>query len=74
MNKYLAISVLMLMTGKAHAHSHPAVDALTHALEHAAMNVQTWLPYVLGLSLAALLGALVQVRRSRLGENRRRIK
>ena len=72
MNKYLAIAILMLIAGNAEAHSHPAVDALTHALEHAAMNVQTWLPYVLGLSLVALLGAFVQVRRGRLGENRRR--
>lgn len=63
MNKYLAISVLMLMTGKAHAHSHPAVDALTHALEHAAMSFGVWLPYLPGLGLAALLAVIFHIRR-----------
>ncbi|MGZ4960203.1 MAG: hypothetical protein ACXV7J_13185 [Methylomonas sp.] len=63
MNKYLAISILMLMAAKAEAHSHPAVDALTHALEHTAMSLAAGLPYLAGLGLAALLAILVHVRR-----------
>lgn len=71
MNRYLVTAVLILIAGNAEAHSHPAVDALTHALEHVAMYFAAWLPYVLGLSLVALLGAWVQIRRGRWIESRR---
>lgn len=63
MNKYLAIAILMLIAGNAEAHSHPAVDALTHALEHMAMSFGVWLPYLPGLGLAALLAVFFYIRR-----------
>jgi hypothetical protein len=63
MNKYLALAILLLVSGTANAHSHPAVDALTHALEHAAMAFGVWLPYLSAAGLAALLAALFYIRR-----------
>lgn len=72
MNKFLAAGILLLMAGKAEAHSHPAIDALTHAVEHSLIAAQAWFPYLLGLSLAALCGALLEIRRTRkTGDSRR---
>ena len=65
MNKYFTPSVLMLMAGNASAHSHPAADALTHAVEHLLLSAQSWLPYAAGLSIAALLALSAVVLRGR---------
>lgn len=64
MNKTIAITSLLLIAGNTQAHDHPAVDTLTHAFEHITMTAQSWFPYLLGLSLAALCSLLFQIRRS----------
>ncbi|QPK65216.1 hypothetical protein IVG45_09925 [Methylomonas sp. LL1] len=55
MYKYLTIATLLLSFGKAEAHSHPGIDALTHSLEHMLTAYSAWLPYLFtaGLSIAA---------------------
>ncbi len=63
MNKYLALATLLLVSGKADAHNHPTVDALMHALEHVAMSISIWLPYLPGLGMAALLAVFFYIRR-----------
>lgn len=74
MNKTIAIASLVLIADSAYAHSHPAVDALTHAVEHTVMNAQTWLPYLLGISLLALCTAWFQIKRHRRTPDSRRTK
>ncbi len=67
MYKLIAITVFMLLTGNASAHSHPAADAFTHAVEHLTLSAQSWLPYLAGLFIATPLAALVLVLRGRRG-------
>jgi hypothetical protein len=55
----------MLLASQAEAHSHPAADAMTHALEHLMLSAQNWLPYAAGLLIAAPLTALLLVLRGR---------
>ncbi|MGR8930892.1 MAG: hypothetical protein ACU836_09640 [Gammaproteobacteria bacterium] len=78
MNKYVVLSLLMLTAGNVEAHSHPSVHALTHAIEHMAINAQAWgtywLPYLFTLAVLTLCAILSQNRRSRRLENRRRSK
>lgn len=65
MNKYFTSAVLMLIAGQAKAHSHPAADAFTHAVEHLLLSAQSWLPYLAGLFIAAPLAALLALLRGR---------
>lgn len=65
MHRFIVITVFMLLASQAEAHSHPAADALPHALEHLLFSAQSWRPYLAGLCIAALLAALSVVLRGR---------
>jgi len=71
MNKSIVSGLLATAAGNAAAHSHPAVDALTHAAEHLTIDAQAWLPYLLGLSTVALCGILIRFRQRRDSGRRR---
>lgn len=55
MNKSIATTILLLVTGNAHAHSHPGIDTLTHGIEHMLAGYGVWLPplFAAGLTTAA---------------------
>ena len=65
MNKFLAIVVLLLISGKALAHSHPSVDSLTHSLEHLLLGYPMWMPYLLGLAMLSTVVAVLRMTRNR---------
>ena len=56
MPKFLLSIMLILVSFKAAAHSHPGIDQLTHSLEHMLQSNTLWLPYLLGAG-----GALMAV-------------
>ena len=66
MNKIPALAALLLAFDQAEAHSRPAIDSLTHSLEHITLMHPTGMPYPFGLGLitvAALALLIWRIRR-----------
>ena len=55
MKKLFAIITLLSISSNAFAHSHPGIDAISHAVEHLVINYQNYLPYVLAVEAIAIL-------------------
>ncbi|OAI08556.1 hypothetical protein [Methylomonas methanica] len=61
MKNLFSILFLLVLAGNAHAHSHPGIDSLTHALEHMFLLQGLSMPYAMGGSLLLLVLAVVAV-------------